>query len=157
MKVNVRKAVQSDIKLIHKLLKPYAGDGVILERTVEDIAKELDNFFVAEKKDSIAGVVSYYDYGRNLKEVRSLAVKKDYFRKKIGSLLLKTLIESLLAYYPEAKIFTLSYSPKFFQKNGFIIVDKESLPEKIWKDCRYCKDYDKCGETALILAKKLQP
>ena len=154
MKANIRKAVLSDIKLIHKLLKPFSGDGVILERTVEDITGELDKFLVAENKSGIIGVVSYYDYGRDLKEVRSLAVKKDFFRKKIGSLLLKTLIESLLEHYPDAKIFTLSYSPKFFKKNGFAAVDKETLPEKIWKDCRYCKDYDKCGETALVLAKK---
>lgn len=155
MKANIRKAVSSDIKVIYKLLKPFAGEGVILERTEDDIAGELDKFFVAENKSGIIGVVSYYDYGRSLKEVRSLAVKKDFFRKKIGSLLLKTLIESLLDLYPEAKIFTLSYSPKFFKKNGFIAVDKETFPEKIWKDCRYCKDYDKCGETALVLAKNL--
>lgn len=154
MKVNIRKAVLSDIKLIHKLLKPYASDGLILERKVDDIAEEHNKFFVAENKSGIIGVVSYYDYGRALKEVRSLAVKRNFFRKKIGSLLLKTLIESLLEHYPETKIFTLSYSPKFFQKNGFVTVDKETLPEKIWKDCRYCKDYEDCGETALVFARK---
>lgn len=153
MKVNIRKAVKSDIKVIHKLLQPFASDGVILERTVEDITGELDKFLVAENKSGIAGVISYYDYGRDLKEVRSLAVKKDFFRKKIGSFLLKTLVDSLHEHYPGAKIFTLSYSPKFFQKNGFVKVDKETFPEKIWKDCRCCKDYDKCGETALVLTK----
>ncbi|MCU0820909.1 MAG: GNAT family N-acetyltransferase [Spirochaetes bacterium] len=154
MKANIRKAVTSDIKLIHKLLKPYATEGLILERKVDDIAEELDKFFVAENKSGLIGVISYYDYGRALKEVRSLAVKRQFFRKKLGSLLLKTLVESLLEHYPETKIFTLSYSPKFFQKNGFVAVDKKTLPEKIWKDCRYCKDYDKCGETALVLSKK---
>ncbi len=154
MKVSVRKAVPSDIKLIHKLLKPFSADGTILERTVDDIAEDLDKFLIAENKRGIVGVVSYYDYGRALKEVRSLAVKKAFSRKKIGSLLLNTLVESLLDNYPQAKIFTLSYTPKFFQKNGFVAVDKETLPEKIWKDCRYCKDYDRCGETALILSRK---
>lgn len=154
MKINIRQAVSSDVKKIYKLLKPYADEGLILERKADDIARELDKFLVAEKKDGIAGVVSYYNYGNYLIEIRSLAVKKEFCRRGAGTSLLKFLIDSILIQFPGAKIFTLSYSPEFFQKNGFRPVDKETFPEKIWKDCRHCKDYDKCGETALVLSKK---
>lgn len=151
MNTTVRKAIPSDVLKIHKLLNPYARDGVILERTIDDIKTEIDKFFIAEREGEVIGVISYYDYGKDLKEVRSLAVKKEFYRRKTGTALLRNLVEFLHKGFPSAKIFALSYYPDFFIGSGFVRVDKDTLPEKIWKDCRYCKDRDNCGETALVL------
>jgi len=93
--------------------------------------------------------VTFYDYGPSLKEVRSLAVCEKYHGCRVGTMLLKTLVETLKS-QGESRIFTLTYKPKFFEKNGFIVVPKEIFPEKIWKDCQNCPDKDSCGETALI-------
>ena len=154
MKIIVRRALFSDIEGIYKILKPYSDDGVILERSKEDIARTLENFFVALNKEEIAGTISYHDYGNKLKEVRSLAVISDYFRMGIGAALLKTLVDSLINRFPEVNIFTLSYYPEFFEKCGFLQIPRDYLPEKIWKDCQNCKKRENCGETALILTKK---
>ncbi len=67
----------ADVESIHRLLQPYALENIILERSREEIAKSIDKFLVASYNKDIVGAVSYYDYGPVLKEVRSLAVRKD--------------------------------------------------------------------------------
>lgn len=145
----IRTADLSDAESIYRLIKFYAEEGVILERTMDDITDNISSFLVAVSGGRIIGSVTHYDYGKNLIEVRSLAVDKTFHGQGIGKALLSELIRRT---YSEAasKIFTLTYRPDFFEKNGFIRVPKDDFPEKIWKDCVNCKDEENCGETALI-------
>jgi len=144
----VRKATGEDINTIHEIISSYSEEGVLLARSIDDIGNTLENFYVAEVNNFITGVITYYDYGDHLKEVRSLAVRKNYLRRGIGSALLQRLILDLTA-ANKPKIFVLTYTPAFFERNGFAAIDMETLPEKIWKDCVYCKNQDTCHETAL--------
>lgn len=146
----IKNADFSDAESIYDILKPYASEGIILERSLKDIRHSIDRFLTAETKGTITGVISYYDYGKKLKEVRSLAVKKEMSGKGIGRSLLNHLIDILIKKNPDAKIFVLTYSPEFFRKSGFSEVIKDSLPEKIWKDCNNCRHKNECGETALV-------
>jgi amino-acid N-acetyltransferase len=144
----VRKATGKDIDTIHEIIASYSEDGILLARSLDDISNTLENFYVAEMNSFVVGAITFYDYGDHLKEVRSLAVRKNYLRRGIGSTLLQRLIQDLMsANMP--KIFVLTYTPAFFERNGFTVIDTETLPEKIWKDCIYCKNQDACHETAL--------
>lgn len=150
MDTKIRKAHLKDVNAIYRILSFYAKKGVILLRTKEDIADSIDHFLVAEHDGKLTGIAAYYDYGKHLKEIRSLAVLKKYSKKGTGSILVKSLVKRLRNVEHPPKIFALSYSPEFFKKLGFVEVDKEKFPEKIWKDCNNCKDRDHCGETALV-------
>jgi amino-acid N-acetyltransferase len=145
----IRTADERDVQSIHKLIKYYADEGIILERSIDDIKINISNFLVAVSENNVIGTITYYDYGNNLKEIRSLAVDKSYKGLEIGRNLLKKMIKNISP-VNKAKIFTLTYRPGFFEKNGFIPVPKDDFPEKIWKDCTNCKDRENCGETALI-------
>jgi len=149
MNIIIRPAFEGDVEHIYSLIAYYASEGVILERSREDIRSNLDGFLVAEVDGRFAGSVTHYGYGEMLKEVRSLAVHRDFQGLGIGSMLLKELISTVRAKC-HARIFTLTYKPGFFEKNGFTAVPKDDFPEKIWKDCVNCRDREKCGETALI-------
>lgn len=149
MNTVIRTAGMGDVEDICTLISHYASEGVILERSREEIEANIANFLVAEADGRFAGTVTHYDYGETLKEVRSLAVHADFQGLGIGSLLLRGLIDDLRS-KDHARIFTLTYKPGFFAKNGFTPVPKEEFPEKIWKDCANCRDREKCGETALI-------
>lgn len=149
MNTVIRAAVEEDVDEIYTLISHYATEGVILRRSREDIRSNLDNFLVAEVDGRFAGAVTHYDYGETLKEVRSLAVHRDFHGLGIGSRLLQELIVSVRRNC-RARIFTLTYKPGFFAKNGFTPVPKDEFPEKIWKDCINCLDREKCGETALV-------
>jgi amino-acid N-acetyltransferase len=145
----IRTAQPGDVSSIYKLIKHYAEEGVILERSMDDIMENIGNFLIAVSGDKVIGSITHYDYGKNLKEVRSLAVDKSYQKKGIGKALLVELVRQMSSGQP-LKIFTLTYRPDFFAKNGFAAVPKDDFPEKIWKDCANCKDKENCGETALI-------
>jgi len=149
MAYHIRTATPGDTEPIYQLIKYYAGEGVILERTREDISDNISNFLVAVSGNRIIGSITHYNYGKRLIEVRSLAVDKQYHGTGIGKALLAELI-SRVSSGNTVKIFTLTYRPGFFEKNGFIPVPKDDFPEKIWKDCVNCKDEENCGETALI-------
>ncbi|MBP7738062.1 MAG: GNAT family N-acetyltransferase [Spirochaetes bacterium] len=144
----IRDATSNDIDSIHEMITSYSAEGILLSRTLDDISRTLDNFLVAEIGGSAVGVITFFDYGDHLKEVRSLAVNKGYLRRGIGSQLLKALITRIRA-TNTPRIFVLTYTPAFFEKNGFSVINMDTLPEKIWKDCMYCDRQDNCTETAL--------
>jgi len=78
-----------------------------------------------------------------------VAVIKSESRKGVAAKLLK-------ASFREAKklgikkVFVLTYIPEYFKKYGFNIVDKSTLPHKIWKDCVKCPKFPDCGETPMV-------
>lgn len=149
MPYKINKPSTIDIDSIYQIIKYYADKEIILHRDKSDIQNSIDQFLVLKIKDEIAGVISYYDYGEDLKEIRSLSIKKEFLRKGIGSILLEKLVQKILE-LKKPKIFVLTYTPDFFLSNDFIEVPHETLPEKIWKDCSNCKNRDNCNETALI-------
>lgn len=146
----VRKARTDEIGEIHAIISSYASEGILLSRSPDDIGADINKFFVTEENDAITGVVTYYDYGEHLKEVRSLAVHKEHLRRGIGTALLRNLISDLSRGNGHPRIFVLTYAPLFFEKNGFTEIDRNDLPEKIWKDCAGCPNRLNCTETALL-------
>lgn len=151
MNYTLRPAEEKDIEAIYSLIKYFAQQSVILERERSDIRAGIGNFIVAESGGKVVGTATWYDYGENLKEVRSFAIEESFQGMGLGSALLLKLIETIGS-KSGMRIFTLTYKPEFFRKNGFTVVPKDDFPEKIWKDCRNCKDEENCGETALVYA-----
>jgi amino-acid N-acetyltransferase len=150
-KAAIRKATSVDIDAIHEIISSYSEEGILLSRSLDDIINNIDNFFIAEIGNVIVGVITFFDYGDHLKEVRSLAVNKNYLRRGIGSALLQALI-SHLGSANKPRIFVLTYTPAFFERNGFTVINMDNLPEKIWKDCIFCTKQENCNETALEYA-----
>ena len=45
---------------------------------------------------------------------------------------------------------SLTYEQSFFEKMNFSVVDKETLPLKVWSDCVRCPKRDGCDEIAMV-------
>jgi amino-acid N-acetyltransferase len=45
----------------------------------------------------------------------------------------------------------LTYEQAFFEKLGFEVVSKDSLPLKVWSDCVRCPKQETCDEIAMVL------
>ncbi len=41
-------------------------------------------------------------------------------------------------------------SPEFFERCGYVRIDKAELPHKIWNECVRCPLFPNCNEEALI-------
>ena len=146
----IRKAIMSDTESIYKLLSRYAKEGKLLARTYPSIYENLQSFVVAVLNDEVVGICSLTILDRNLAEVRSLAVSPAYVGKGIGKALVQQIMKET-ANLEITKLISLTYQIEFFSKLGFNVVDKNELPQKMWKDCINCPKLHSCDETAMLL------
>ena len=149
--VILRAAEPADAVLINKLLHSYAVQGVLLDRSVEDILFYLKNFTVAvDENDRLLGCMAVRDFGNDLLEVRSLAIQPDLRKSGIGRKLVEKAIARLDAERGTYRLFALTLQPGFFERLNFKLVEKELFPEKIWADCVHCPKQHCCDEYAVI-------
>lgn len=146
----VRKAKTSDAPAIAHLVNVYAGRGDLLPLTLQEIDGRIGDFHVVEQEGRIAGVCSLFVYGPDLAEIRSLAVWPEFEGKGIGRAVTEACI-AIAKDLPIRRVFALTYKPVFFERLGFRVVDRLTLPEKVWKDCRQCSKWDYCDEVAVLL------
>ena len=114
------------------------------------IYENLRDYWVAYKKGEIVGVCALHIVGwQYLGEVKSLVVKKKFQGKGIGRELVKACLKEakLLGL---KKVFALTFVPGFFEKLGFVPIDRNKLPHKIWSDCINCIYFPDCKEKAVM-------
>jgi len=85
----------------------------------------------------------------DLAEIKSLAVSEACKQKGIGRMLVAAAAEQA-ATLGVPKVFALTLEPEFFLKSGFEIVEKESMPMKVWSDCARCPKQQNCDEIAVM-------
>lgn len=147
----LRKAQIADVKEIQKLLAVYASKGDMLSRSLSELYESLRDFYVeVDENGRLLGASALHIVWEDLAEVRSVAVAEDTGRKGIGS----ALVSACIAEARELglkRVFCLTYKPEFFGKLGFKLVDKATLPHKVWGDCIKCPKFPDCDENAMIL------
>ncbi|MDM5426280.1 N-acetyltransferase [Bacillus mycoides] len=147
--MKIFNAVTSDVKEIYNLIEMYAKEGVVLPRSLLSLYQYLQCLYVMKEGEEVVGVAGLHVLGEDLAEVRSLVVSHTYAGKGIGRMLVNHVINEA-AKIKVNRVISLTYETKFFQKCGFDFVNKESLPEKVWVDCRHCPKFDCCDEVAMI-------
>lgn len=147
--MQISNAITSDVKEIYNLIETYSKKGVVLPRSLLSLYQYLQCLYVVEDGEEIFGVAGLHVLGEDLAEIRSLVVPDTYTGKGIGRMLVNHVI-SEASKIKVRRVISLTYQTTFFQKCGFDFVDKESLPEKVWVDCRHCPKFDCCDEVAMV-------
>jgi len=147
--MNIRSAKISDVKAINAVISSYAEIDMMLFRSLADIYENLQTFIVAELDNKVVGCCALEVIWSDLAEIKSLAVDGAYKEKGIGSRLVAAAVEQAEK-LGVPKIFALTLEPVFFEKSGFEIVEKETLPMKVWSDCARCPKQQHCDEIAVI-------
>jgi len=150
--MNIRIAKISDAAGIHKLVNYYAELDKMLFRSMADIYENLQNFIVAEIEGQIVGCCALEIIWADLAEIKSLAIMEKYKGTGIGRKIVTAAIEKAKE-IGIIKVFALTLEPNFFLKIGFEIVEKETLPMKVWSDCAKCSKQDHCDEIAMVYQK----
>ena len=145
----IRKATIADVKTIHKLLMDYARDGLMLSRSLADIYEALRDFYVYEQDGVVAGTVCLHICWEDLAEVRSLAVDHGFEGRGIGRQLVEICLDEARQLGLK-RVFALTYKQVFFEKLGFLVIEKSELPHKVWGDCLKCAKFPDCDEIAMI-------
>jgi len=146
----IKKPTLREIIDIQSVLEPYVKEGIILRRDDDEIATNIRSYVLVYSDKKPVGVGALHIFSPFLGEIRSLGVDKDYHSKGIGKKIVNYLLD-------EAKdlglkeVLVLTYKKEFFEKLGFIEIEKEAIPDKkIWADCIKCKFFPNCNEIALI-------
>ena len=145
----IRKAKVGDIKRIQELINYFAGQDLMLPRSLNILYENLRDFFVCEDKNKIVGCSALHISWDDLAEIKSLAVTRNYQNKGIG----RKLAEACILEAKEigaGRVFVLTYAPDFFKKLGFRQTAHNKLPHKIWAECINCPKFPDCRETALV-------
>lgn len=147
----IRKANIADARVIHQLLLQYAGDGLMLSRSLSEIYESIRDIYVFEEAGQVLGTVWLHICWADLAEVRSLAVDERAGGKGVGRKLVLACLEEAREIGMQ-KVFCLTYQPEFFAKLDFAEIDKSELPHKIWGDCVKCVKFPECDEIAMQIA-----
>ncbi len=147
--MNIRSAKILDVKGMNALISSYAERDRMLFRSIADIYENLQTFTVAEADGKVVGCCALEVIWSDLAEIKSLAVDKANKEKGIGKMLVTAALEQATQ-LGVPRVFALTLEPEFFEKLGFKIVEKKTLPMKVWSDCARCPKQDNCDETAVI-------
>ncbi len=150
---SVVSAGTDDIASIQKLLNHYASMGDLLPRTLQDIVANLAHFRVIKRDGNVIACGSLEHFTDELAEVRSLMVASDIKGAGLGRKIVQELINTAQK-RGVARVMALTYVPEFFHKLGFITVNKDIFPEKIWGICVNCYKFHNCDEIAVLLKLK---
>jgi len=136
---------------MQQLVALEVKNGNILERNSSEMATTIRSYIVAYDEDKIVGFVALHIHTATLSEIRSLVVDSEFRKQGIGTGLINRAIEEA-KFYGLKSVLVLTYQQKLFEKFGFKVIAKESIPEtKIWLDCIKCKHFPICDEIALTL------
>ena len=146
----IRAANYRDAEPIQNLLRIFSETGKVLFRSLNEIRGNITDFQVYEKNNQIMAICSLKTDQDQLAELRSLVVDPRYSGLGIGSKMIESSIEKAI-FTSTSTLFVLTYSVSMFKRLGFEIVNKETLPHKVWNDCKACLHQTTCDETAMIL------
>jgi len=149
--ITLLKPTLADIPEMQTMVISEIKEGVILNRSEDEVANNIRSYVLAKEGDKIIGYVALHIHSRRLAEIRSLIVDEAYRGQKIGQRLVKFAVEEAKTLHVEEDVLVLTYTPQFFEKLGFSEINKEAIPEhKIWADCIKCIHFPVCNEIALV-------
>lgn len=147
--VTERRATVRDVPAMFRLINHWADQRQMLPKALHTLCNTVRDFWVAEESGEVVGCCGLRIYTEDLAEVCSLAVAPGKQGRGIGQSLVKCCHGEARA-MGIRRVFALTYQVAFFERLGYRIVDMDSLPEKVWRDCVNCPFLDNCNETAMI-------
>ena len=161
----IRNATIHDVPKISDIINSHAELGKMLFKSYAQLFEGLRDFAVCELPTArgngtgltpcggdspVVGCVALTIVWADLAEVRSLAVDDSCRGNGIGSRLTEWCVGEARRLHIR-KLFALTYEQRFFERLGFEVVNKESLPLKVWSDCVRCPKNANCDEIAMVL------
>ncbi|MFZ2499754.1 MAG: N-acetyltransferase [Methanosarcina sp.] len=145
----IRKARVNDVVVMKQIISAYSKDELMLARSLSEMYESIRDYYVCEINGEVVGCCALHIVWEDLAEILALAVKPECSRKGIGTKLVSACLEDAEDLGMK-EVFALTYVPDFFEIMGFKIVDKNSLPRKIWSGCLKCPKFPDCNEIAVL-------
>src|SRR5690348_10879913 len=133
----IRPATIHDVPRIQAIINSHAELGRMLFKSYAQLFEDLRDFAVYEddappgRPREVLGCTAVTIIWADLAEVRSLAVDEAARGRGIGRRLVEWCVEEARRLQIR-RLFALTYEQAFFERLGFEVVAKESLPLKVW-------------------------
>jgi amino-acid N-acetyltransferase len=144
-----RKATVEDVEQIQQLISVFAARDLMLHRSLNELFETVRDFSVVGDANRVLACSALHVNWDDLAELKCVAVDESMHGHGLG----RTVVESCLREAAQLKlrrVFTLTYQPGFFSKFGFQIVDRNTLPHKVWGECIKCHKFPDCQEVAMM-------
>ncbi|HLY35947.1 MAG TPA: GNAT family N-acetyltransferase [Candidatus Limnocylindria bacterium] len=128
-----RRARLDDVDAIWRVVDTYARRGILLPRSLEEIADQIGSFGVVELDGEVVGIVALRDFGGGIGELRSLAVLQPAQGRGFGELLVRSVVKQARR-AGIRDLYVLTANPGYFALFGFREVPWESLPSVVDAD-----------------------
>ena len=86
---------------------------------------------------------------RGIHRLRSLAIAKPWRGNGFGNILVDECCKDARRIGID-RVFALTYQVRFFERNGFGVVSKDLLPQRVWIVCANCPRFPDCDEVAVM-------
>ncbi|RUM74973.1 MAG: N-acetyltransferase [Sulfurovum sp.] len=149
--ISLCKAKLTDIPAMREMVASEIKEGIILDRSEDEVATNIRSYVLAKEDEKLVGYTALHIHSPRLAEIRSLIVDEAYRGQKIGQKLVEFALQEAREIGVAEDVLVLTYSPGFFEKLGFVEINKEVIPEhKIWADCIKCIHFPICNEVAMV-------
>ena len=149
--IELVKAKLYDIPQMQALVTAEVKDGIILNRTEDEVATNIRSYVLAKDEGRLVGYTALHIHSKRLAEIRSLIVDESYRGQSVGKRMVEFTLREAKELGVEEDVLVLTYLPQFFEKLNFNEINKEVIPEhKIWADCIKCIHFPICNEVALV-------
>ncbi len=132
------------------LINNFADRNEMLHRSMNELYETIRDFVVIEDRHhEIVAVAALHVVWDDLAELKAVAVADSFQGQGLG----RAIVQAALAdaqMLGLRRVFTLTYKPDFFSKFGFRIVERNTLPHKVWGECIKCLKFPNCNEVAMI-------
>jgi amino-acid N-acetyltransferase len=143
-------ATIADVGPLWSLVDEASRTTTVLPRTRENICEHLRDFLVIHHEGRIVACGALALFTSSLAEIKSLVVAPGLRGMGLGRRIVMALVEEARR-LGIRRVFALSDTPIIFEKMGFRQVPKDTLPQKVWRECIYCPKYLNCTEVAVEL------
>ncbi len=144
-----RKATVDDVERLQKLISVFASRNEMLHRSLNELYETIRDFSVVSIGDEVVACSALHVTWDDLAELKCVAVGENWQGHGLG----RVVVDKCLAEARELqlrRVFTLTYQPAFFAKFRFQIVDRNTLPHKVWGECIKCHKFPDCHEVAMM-------
>jgi amino-acid N-acetyltransferase len=126
----VRPATRADVDQIWELVACYTAQGLMLPRTHEQVAMNIDNYVVATSGGRVVACAALEEYSPSLAEISSVAVASSEHGNGLGTDVVMG-VERLARARDITEVFALSLSDRFFLSMGYEATSISRYPEKL--------------------------
>jgi amino-acid N-acetyltransferase len=148
--VKLRWATEADADAIHALVTSHLDEGRLLPRQLDELRRHATRFVVAEADGAVQACAELAPLSGVVAEVRSLVVAAPLRQAGLASKLVTTLRADAVALGFET-LTAFTHDPRFFVRQGFSIVPRLWVPEKIATDCHTCPLFLHCQQYAMVV------